>query len=109
MVLLVVSANLQNAVWAMLAMALASFSNDLVMASSWGACMDVGGRFAGTLSGTMNMMGNLGAALSPIAIAYILEATGNNRTIAFYVSSAVYLLAALSWRFLDPVTPLPQE
>jgi ACS family glucarate transporter-like MFS transporter len=85
---------------------MASFANDLVMASSWGACMDVGGRAAGTVSGAMNMMGNFGAALCPIAIAYILQATNSNWTITFYVSASIYLLAALSWRFLDPVTPL---
>ena len=61
--LLILSTNLQNPVWAMLAMGMASFSNDLVMPGSWGACMDVGGKYAGTVSGAMNMMGNLGGGV----------------------------------------------
>ncbi len=104
--LLIASANLADPVLAMIAMGFASFSNDLVMPGSWGACMDVGGRYAGTLSGAMNMMGNLGGALCPIAIGYILASTGNNWTITFYVSAAVYFTGALLWVFLDPVTPL---
>ena len=55
----------------MLAIGMASFSNDLVMPGAWAACMDIGGKYAGTLSGAMNMWGNMGGALSPLAIGYI--------------------------------------
>ncbi len=60
---LLLSSSLQDATRAMIAMGVASFFNDLVMPGSWAACMDVGGKYAGTLSGTMNMMGNLGGSL----------------------------------------------
>ena len=63
--LLFVAPQFENALSTMLAMGFASFCNDLVMPGAWGACMDVGGKYAGTLSGTMNMMGNIGGALSP--------------------------------------------
>ncbi len=105
-VMLVVSMRLHNPLLAMLAMGLASFCNDLVMPGSWGACMDVGGKYAGTLSGAMNMMGNIGGALSPMVIGYMLHWTKNDWNAPFYVSAASYLVAALLWRFLDPVTPL---
>jgi sugar phosphate permease len=108
-VLLIVSANLRDPVLAMIAMGFASFSNDLVMPGSWGACMDVGGKYAGTLSGAMNMMGNFGGALCPIAVGYILAATNNNWTATFYVAAAAYFAGAFLWVFLDPVTPLDQE
>jgi MFS family permease len=104
--LLVVSTRMHNPLPAMIAMGLASFSNDLVMPGSWGACMDVGGKYAGTLSGAMNMMGNLGGAVSPTIIGYMLRETNNNWDLTFYVSAAIYLMAAVLWRFLDPVTPL---
>ena len=57
--------------------ALAGLFNDFVLPCAWGACMDVGGRFAGTFSGSMNMMGNLGGFVAPIVIGYILDATGS--------------------------------
>jgi ACS family glucarate transporter-like MFS transporter len=104
--LLVLSILMHNPVLAMITMGLASFCNDLVMPGAWGACMDVGGRYAGTLSGTMNMMGNLGGAVSPTLIGYILRWTHDNWNITFYVSAAVYVMGVLFWRFLDPVTPL---
>jgi len=80
---------------------LAGLFNDLVLPCSWGACMDVGGRFAGTFSGSMNMLGNLGGFVAPIATGYILEWTGEF-TLAVFISSAIYLLGALCWLLLDP-------
>jgi uncharacterized repeat protein (TIGR03803 family) len=91
--MLVVSTRMHNPLPAMIAMGLASFSNDLVMPGSWGACMDVGGKYAGTLSGAMNMMGNLGGAASPTVIGYMLRWTNNNWDMTFYVSAATYAMA----------------
>jgi MFS family permease len=106
--LLVLSVNLQNPVAAMIAMGFASFSNDLVMPGAWGACMDVGGKYAGTLSGAMNMMGNVGGAMCPIAIGFILTWTHRNWDATFYVSAAIYFMGSFFWLFLDPVTPLEE-
>ena len=107
-VMLLVSVWLEDPTWAMVAMGMASFFNDLVMPSAWGACMDVGGRFAGTYSGSMNMMGNFGGVAGPIVVGYILQATAHNWALTFYVSAAVYLLGAVLWLFIDPVTPLDE-
>ena len=87
-------------------MGLASLLGDLSMPCSWGACMDVGGKFAGTYSGAMNMMGNLGGALAPAVIGHILKMTDRNWAVAFYLSAGAYLVAAVCWLFIDPVTPL---
>jgi len=103
---LLLSTRVHNPLLAMLAMGLASFSNDLVMPGAWGACMDVGGRYAGTVSGAMNMLGNIGGVVSPTAISYILRWTHGNWDMTFYVSAGVYAMGVLFWRFLDPVTPL---
>jgi len=44
--LVLVSTTLHNPLFAMLAIGLASFSNDLVMPGAWTAAMDVGGKYA---------------------------------------------------------------
>jgi MFS transporter, ACS family, glucarate transporter len=106
---LVLSVNIVDPLWAMIAMGLASFANDLVMPPAWSACMDVGGKYVGTLSGSMNMMGNLAGGLGPLAVGYILQATGQNWAITFYVSAAIYFLGIFCWMFLDPVTPLDED
>jgi MFS family permease len=108
-VLLVAAAKLSDPLHAMLAMGLASFANDLVMPGAWGACMDVGGRYAGTLSGAMGGFGNAGGAVSPLIIGFLLKWTHNDWNLAIYISAAVYFAGALCWAFLDPVTPLDQS
>src|SRR5262249_44592568 len=70
--LLILSFHVEEPTLAMFAMGMASFCTDLVMPGSWGACMDVGGRFTGTLSGSMNMMGNFAGGISPMVTGYIL-------------------------------------
>jgi MFS transporter, ACS family, glucarate transporter len=92
--------------WAMLSMGMASFFNDLAMPPSWAACMDIGGKYAGTVSGSMNMMGNLAGFVSPVVGGYILAATGRDWNVFLYVLAAVYLCGVAIWPFIDPETPI---
>src|SRR4051812_16466544 len=94
---------------AMFVLGLAGFFNDFVMPACWAGCMDIGGRYSGTVSGTMNMVGNIGGALSPLAIGYILTWTSNNWSLTFYASAAIYLLGGLCWLFIDAHTPLADD
>jgi len=92
--------------WTMLSMGMASFCNDLAMPPSWAACMDIGGKYAGTVSGSMNMMGNLAGYASPVVGGYILAATGRDWNTFLYVLAAVYLAGTVIWPFIDPETPI---
>jgi MFS family permease len=107
-VMLMVSIQFKNPLLSVLSVGMASFCNDLAMPGGWGACMDVGGRFAGSLSGSMNMMGNAGGALAPMVVPMVLAATNNNWNANFVMFAAVYFLGAFCWLFIDPVTPLDQ-
>jgi MFS family permease len=104
-VLLLLSLHLKNPFWAMIAMGFASFANDFVMPVSWAACMDVGGRHTGTLSGIMNMASAIGGSCASILAGAIRDATGR-WDLTFYVSAVVYLLGIFCWLGLDPVAPL---
>ena len=104
--LLVSSAYIRDPLLAMLAMGLASFCNDLTMPGSWSTCMDVGAKYAGTLSGSMNMMGSIGAAIAPLVIGIILDSSGRNWALTFWISGIIYFLGGLCWLWLDPVTPI---
>jgi MFS family permease len=106
---LLLSTRMNEPALAMLCIGFASFSNDLVMPGAWGACMDVGGKNAGSLSGMMNMSGNIGGAICPAAIGLILQFSDNNWNLTFYVSAAIYLMGIVCWMFLDPVTPLEEH
>ena len=115
--MLVIATRISDPVFAMIALGLASFSNDLAMAPNWGACMDVGGRLAGSVSGSMNMMGNIGGAAGPVVVGYILNSTkisadalptAQGWITAFLVAAAVYVIGGIAWLFIDPVTPLEE-
>ena len=105
-VMLVVATTFDTPVLAMLAMGVSCFGNDMCMPGSWTACMDLGGRFAGTLSGFMNMMGMVGGLLAPYTIPIILDAAGGNWDVPILVIAAVYFVGTLAWLGIDPVTPL---
>jgi MFS family permease len=104
--LLVSSSIIRDPLLAMFAMGLASFCNDLTMPGSWSTCMDVGAKYAGTLSGSMNMMGSIGAAVAPLVIGMIVDYSERNWTLTFWVSGIIYFLGGLCWLWLDPVTPI---
>lgn len=104
--LLILATFLREPLAVMLSIGFASFCNDLVMPTSWGASMDVGGKLAGTLSGTMNMMGNFGGALYPVVTGYILHQFNENWDLPLYISAAVYFCGIFIWLALDPVTPI---
>ena len=70
--------------------------------------MDVGGKFTGTVSGAMNMMGNLGGVLSPLVLGSIVKHTGN-WDLTFYLTGGLYFVGATCWLFIDSTTPLPQD
>ncbi len=93
---------------AMLAMGFAGFCNDLTMPGSWSTCMDVGRKYVGTLSGSMNMIGATGAAVAPLVIGLILDTTDRNWALTFWISGVIYLLGGLCWLGIDPVTPIAE-
>ena len=97
---------IQDPTLAMVVLGFAGLFNDFVMPAAWAGCMDVGGRYAGTLAGSMNMMGSIAGALSPLVVGYLLAWTNQNWTLTFYVSAAIYSIGAVCWIFLDAHTPM---
>jgi ACS family glucarate transporter-like MFS transporter len=91
---------------AMFVLGMAGFFNDFVMPVAWASTMDIGGRFAGTVSGAMNMMGSIAGASSVTFVGYLLAWTSGNWTMTFYISAAVYLVGAVCWLFLDSHSPV---
>jgi MFS transporter, ACS family, glucarate transporter len=106
--LLMLSFYIRDPLLAMLSMGMASFFNDITLPGSWASCMDVGGRYAGTVSGSMNMLGNIGGMAGPILVGFVLDRTHRDWQLAFAISAIVYFLGAFCWMFIDPVTPLEE-
>ncbi|MEQ1850053.1 MAG: MFS transporter [Chthoniobacteraceae bacterium] len=100
-VMLLVSTQLSQPVLSVLAVGVASFCSDFAMPGAWGACMDVGGRHTGALSGSMNMLGNAGGAIAPMVVPLVLAAADNNWTINMFLFATAYFLGAACWGFID--------
>jgi len=105
-IMLLLSPTIADPVWAMLAMGLASFSLDLTLPLCWRTAMDVGGKYAGTVSAAMNTAGQIGGAVGPVVVGYILQYMNHNWTLTFTLSAAIYAIGGLCWIWIDPVTPV---
>jgi MFS family permease len=99
----------QSLLPAMVALGLAGFFNDLIMPAAWAGTMDIGGRYAGTVSGAMNMMGSIAGAFSVAIVGYLLTWTNNDWTMTFMISASIYLVGAVCWLFLDSHTPVERS
>lgn len=96
----------EDPIRAMFVLGLAGFFNDFVMPPAWAGSMDVGGRFAGTVSGAMNTFGSVAGATSATIVGYLLAWTNNDWTMTFYISAAIYSIGGLCWLMLDAHTPV---
>lgn len=106
---LLVCIHTEDPLWAMVAMGMASFCNDLNMPGAWGACMDIGGKYAGTVSGSMNMMGNFAGFAAPTVGGYILKNYNKDYHMFLYLMAGIYLIGAIVWPMIDPVTPIEDK
>lgn len=97
-----------------LSFSIAIFGVEMTIAPSWTFCMDIGGRKTGAVSGTMNMLGNLGSAASAVLFPYFVahitipffaETTGNANSF-FMFAALLNVIAVICWIFMDPRKPL---
>jgi MFS transporter, ACS family, glucarate transporter len=86
-------------------LALALGLADLSMTSCWAMCHDVGHERAGTVTGAMNTVGNLGGAISPLVVGYSVQ-WWSSWTIPVFIAAGVYVLGGVATLLVDPRTPL---
>ncbi len=102
---LILSTHMTDPLMAILAISMASFSNDLVMSAAWTLAMDIGGKYAGSVSGAMNMFGNFAGALAPIVVGLLLKET-KDWNLTFYISGAIYGGGIFCWLGINPTKQL---
>lgn len=91
--------------------AVATFGVDMTLSPSWTLCLDVAAERAGTLSGAMNMFGNLGSFASSVAFPLLIHWTGGSDAY-FYTAAVMNAAAAVLWLTLrgrSVNTPLCQS
>lgn len=87
-----------------LALAVVAFATDLGSPAMWAFNQDVGGRYVGSILGWGNMWGNLGAAISPILLAWVFDNYG--WTQAFWVCAAAFATSGLFALGVDATIPV---
>src|SRR5262249_1526807 len=102
------SINAATETWALGALlCLIFFCNDLAMGPAWASCADVGERLAGTLGGTMNMVGNLTGAIGNLVLGYLFDA--GRPGLVFIIYGISFGCASLCWLALDVTRPIQDE
>ncbi|HBE71562.1 MAG TPA: MFS transporter, partial [Planctomycetaceae bacterium] len=107
-----------ESVWPFIAcFTLATFGVEMTLSPSWAFCMDIGGSRSGAVSAAMNMVGNLGAALSAVlfpyfiksvTIPYVAETPGTPAGF-FVFAAAMNLIAIGCWMLMNPKRELKPE
>ena len=88
--------------WFVFCFGLATFGVDMTLSPSWAFCNDIGGANSGAVSGSMNMVGNIGVALSAIMFPLLLnEETGSANTF-FVLAAGLNFVAIATWCFMNP-------
>ncbi|MBX9787963.1 MAG: MFS transporter [Pirellulales bacterium] len=77
---------------------------DLTMPVSWAATADIGERYAGTVSGMMNTLGNLGAASGAWVAGGLMQ--DRHTGLMFTLFALAYFAAGLCWLRIDSTQPV---
>jgi MFS transporter, ACS family, glucarate transporter len=91
---------------------LMGFFNDLIMGPAWAVCQDVGRDYAATVSGAMNMFGNLVGAVSTLLVTGLIlkKYPGTDGVlICFTMYGVVYFLGVGLWLLIDPTKPIEAD
>lgn len=88
-------------------LSVAVFGVDMVLSPSWSFCIDIGGKHAGQVSGTMNMAGNIGSAIIGPAFPTLLLWTGSTN-VFFYLIAGFSVAAAGCWMLADSTKKIPE-
>ena len=83
------------------------FGLELTVGVSWAIPLDIGGDYAGSVSAVMNTWGNVGGAISPALLAYLVKRSGWEAP--FLVASGLCLVAAVLYLKIDASRRIPME
>jgi MFS family permease len=86
---------------AVLLISVGAFCGYIGGVSAYAVAIAMGGRRVAIVFGTMNMSGNVGAALFPMAVGWIVAETGN-WNLALLLFASLFALDAVCWALLNP-------
>jgi ACS family glucarate transporter-like MFS transporter len=101
---LVAGSRLENPYWAVSVLSLGAGFNAFATVSFWATTIDVSRDYAGSLSGFMNMTGNIGGAISPALTPWLAGRFG--WITAIDAAATTIGIAGLLWFFVNAEEPV---
>jgi MFS transporter, ACS family, glucarate transporter len=102
------AAYVESPLFAVLLMSMAYFCNDLTLSCVWAACMDVGERYSGSVSGVVNTASAMGSLVSTLVFGRLIT-LGLGWTPVLLLASGVFVLGGFSWLLVDPTRPVSKS
>jgi ACS family glucarate transporter-like MFS transporter len=81
---------------------------DLMLPVAWSICVDTGGEHAGTISGAMNMAGQVGSLISSVVFGYWVEWSGSYDR-ALMPLAAMLVISGCVFATIDPARKMLPE
>ena len=101
---ILIALSVEDVMSAMVLLTLGYAAIQFALPNSWAVCLDVGRDYVGSVSGLMNMAGQIGGAIASVAIGWAIDAWGWD--VPLYGVAAVYLIGSLFWLGIDPRKPV---
>src|SRR5215468_5358136 len=100
-VILAAAAVIGSPIAAALLIAAAAGIADLSITPAWAVCHDIGGEYAGTVTGCMNTFANAGGAIAPLVMGYAVGAWAS-WTIPIMITALIYVVGGLIALLINP-------
>ncbi len=89
-------------------LACALFGLEMTVGVFGATCLDIGHDYAGTVSATMNSIGSIGSAMTPLIFGYIVQRTGS-WVYPFMIASGILVIEVFLWTKINPEMSLVVE
>ena len=93
---------------ALVFLALSYAGSDFMLPTAWAVCLDIGKKYAGTVTGIMNTAGQIGSFLSSVLFGYFVRYSGSD-DFPLWPMAAMLAISALLWLKIDPTEELIPE
>jgi MFS family permease len=93
---------------ALVFLALGAGAADFTIPTCWATCLDIGRKYAGAVTASMNTAGQVGSFVSGLLFGYLVKLS-NNYDFPLIPISAISLITALTWLTIDPTQELVPE
>jgi nitrate/nitrite transporter NarK len=99
------ASQVQDKISAVFLLALGFGVMDCMLPAAWAMCLDIGGAWAGAVTGAMNSAGQFGGFACSVVFGVVVQRSGDYNLPVLLISLVVGVSALLFWS-IDPARPL---